>query len=154
VLPGQWGLFAAMVLEGGEVVGSMLDAEHVGVMPRSEARQVAEERVSSGAPNFLFELKASSSKHVKLYDGRVCRPGGPRCANDARGTGQHNNAIFYETGTLNVAPMVEVQRRRADMSAASLKRTEILCACAPRVLALIPPCPLALDSPCVRRAVS
>jgi hypothetical protein len=59
-------------------------------------------------------------------DGRSCRPGGPKRANDALGTGEVNNCRFYDIGSLAILPDKEVQALHPAMSVPQRRKAELL----------------------------
>ena len=61
-----------------------------------------------------------------MYDGVGCRSGGPKRANDARGTKRHNNCRLYDHGHLCVRPFAEVPALDAKASAARRAKSELL----------------------------
>ena len=127
-LPGEMGLFAAAPLDGGQLIGYMRDGAHLGVFSE-RSRQYQEavlQRIVESKPSYLYTLKATRNR-VSLHDGRTSRPGGPRNANDARGLGVPQNAMFYDNGALHVKPFVTIPRLFPTMRTTQRRRAEILC---------------------------
>lgn len=124
-LPGEWALFLVSQLEGGGIVGSMRDASVLGTFTAGSRKHQVAKQAAAAASNFVFEMKAAGSR-VTLRDGATSRPGGPRCANDARGLGLHTNAIFYGNGNLCLRPFAAVLPLRADMTLSQRRCAEIV----------------------------
>ena len=100
---GQWGYYCARQFGGGEYIGAMLDA-------------AAPDRPS----RYLIKLRGG------VRDGAASRPGGPRCANDPRGSGLPANAKCYDNGWLAVAPFAEIAPLRPDLTLRERRRREVL----------------------------
>ena len=79
---------------------------------------------ASSVRRFAFELHRGPRRF--LYDGRACRPGGPRCANDPRGTGLRANCALYSDGWLLVLRDSAVPALRAGLSATQQAKAELL----------------------------
>ena len=77
-------------------------------------------RTPDGPSRYLIELQSG------LRDGATSRPGGPRCANDPRGTRLPANALFYDHDWLAVKPFGEIPPLRPDLSARNRRRCEVL----------------------------
>ena len=103
LLPGEWGYFSARGHQGGEALGAMLDAA-----PRR------------GPSRFLFRCKG------RVLDGAGCRAGGPKNANDPRGTRLGANALLYSNGVLCVRPFSAVAPLSPVLTAAQRRRAEVL----------------------------
>ena len=101
--PGEWGYYAACRLSGGEYIGAMLDTQ-----------------APSGPSRYLVAMKAG------IRDAARSRPGGPKRANDPRGTGLPANALLYDNGWLAVRPFVTIEPLRPGKSPAQRKRREVL----------------------------
>ena len=119
-VPDEWGLFCARAMTKGEIAATMLDGAKIAAR-RVPALQRAQAIADAGGLNnlFLYDLPDG------LYDGRFCRPGGARCANDARNTPASNTAELLSTGCLVVRRMAGVQALRAEASNATKIRSEL-----------------------------
>ena len=119
-VPGEWGLFCARAMEKGEIAASMLDGAKIAAS-RATVAQRAQAITEVGGLNnlFLYDLPDG------LYDGRFCRPGGARCANDARNTLAANTAELLSTGCLVVRRPAGMPALRAGLSAAAKGRSEL-----------------------------
>ena len=122
LLPGQWGLFAAFRMPIGEIVGWMQDGLLCGLFRSDNDPALMTERASRTSDE-LYQLDEYGG--VVLRDGRGARRGGPRCANDARGMRQFQNARFLADGALVVPPFKEIAALRAGMSDAERRACEI-----------------------------
>jgi len=124
-LPGQYGFFAARPCAGGEELGSMLD----GLLccrgdPDGPRFLEALAHAKVEGDGFAFSLP-SGSRFWALYDGRACRHGGPKRANDAHDLGLANNCALYEDGLFCVLPFSDVPMLRADGSDSQRRRSEL-----------------------------
>ena len=122
LLPGQWGLFAAFHMAGGEIVGWMRDGLLCGLFESDDDPALRKERVDRGGSE-LYQLDEYGG--VMLRDGRGARRGGPRNANEARGVRQYQNARLLMDGALVVLPFKEIRALRADMSDGERRACEI-----------------------------
>jgi hypothetical protein len=61
-----------------------------------------------------------------VRDGAGCRPGGPRVANDPRGTGLPANAAFFDHGWLVAKPHITIQPLSPDLPVRKRQRREIM----------------------------
>ena len=126
VCPGEWGLFAARRLTGSELVGTMCDAAPLGVT-RPGSAHAAAMVAAAGGPQARFLLESpAGDRHVRLYDGAACRPGGPRVANDPRGTGRHANCLLLEPYHLYTRPHVTIEPLRPGLSPSQRRARELL----------------------------
>ena len=101
--PGEWGYYCARRMTGGEHIGALLDTCE-----------------PTGPSRYLIETSEGTRDAAKS------RPGGPRCANDPRGTKLAPNAICYETAMIHVAPFAEINPLRPDLTAPMRKKCEIM----------------------------
>ena len=96
-VPGEYGLFAACRMAPGEAAGALLDGRLLcrGTerSPAMLAAQLAA-RSSVATQRYAFELEKGAI--VSLYDGRACRPGGPKRANCADTTSDANCALHVD----------------------------------------------------------
>ena len=126
VCPGEWGLFAARRLNGSALVGTMCDAAPLGITRPGSAHAAALVAAAGGQhARFLFESPVSG-RRVQLYDGAACRPGGPRAANDPRGTGRHANCELWEPYHLYTRPHVTIEPLRPNLSPSQRRSRELL----------------------------
>ena len=125
IVPNEWGLFAAVDAPGGTLLGTMLDGKDLGSFATRAQLHAAAEAIPTSEARYLIEFRGRGRNTV-LIDGSSCRPGGPRCANDPRGTNLSANAQTYDNGCLNVAPRAEIPRLRPEATASQRRRSEIL----------------------------
>ena len=129
-LPGQLGFFLCWTAVAGETVGYMRDGRPIGTYaPGSKAlRLAAQDAAEERGGTYLYTLRGRTARQCTLLDGIDCRDGGPKRANDARGLGARNNAVVYEDGGGSVLqePGRAIEAVRADMSAAQLRKAEVL----------------------------
>ena len=125
LLPGQYGLFAACDFGVGETIGFMRDGILGTYGERSDALrdEISRLREVDGA-HYLYVLPTRQQGRVTLHDGRLSRPGGPRNANDARGSTLWQNCRFMEDGRLLVR--TNISRLRPNATVTQLSRAEIL----------------------------
>ena len=99
----------------------MRDGTHLGQFRSGSAAARAAVAAAGGATaHYLYTYRGG------LYDGRTCRPGGAKNANDARGTGLAANAELLTTGCLNVLPGSELTPLHRGQSRASRRHSELL----------------------------
>ena len=126
MLPDEYGAFAARDVEGGEVIGAVLDGRKLGHGKRESigyARGLA--RVPTGQREYVYALQPTKDGPLHLYDGRACRFGGPMRANDARGIRAGNNCTLHASGLFCVGRFQSVPRLRAGDSLESKRRAEL-----------------------------
>lgn len=126
-VPGEVGLYAASDMIGGESAGAMLDGQLLaeGKASSPEYKAAVKEAVaSSDVHRYAYELRCNGRR--SLYDGRECRAGGPRRANDARNTGRPANCALYRDGWVLVLRNRSVPALRASSSAAQRAGSELL----------------------------
>ena len=89
---------------GGELLGYMLDGGDLGeARPGSRAAAAIVDAAGGQKNDYLFETR-SGGGCVQFLDGRTCRAGGPKRANDCKGLGVAANAVFYDNGDAAVEP--------------------------------------------------
>lgn len=127
LLPGQYGLFAARDFSVGGTIGFMRDGILGTYDERSDALRdkIGNLRDVDGA-HYLYVLPAQQRGSVTLHDGRFGRPGGPRNANDGRGSTLAQNCCFMEDGRLLVRGFRDIPRLRSGATDAQRCRSEIL----------------------------
>ena len=81
-------------------------------------------RYNGMGKNYMYMIRGSKGGYA-LMDGERARAGGAKCANDARGLRQGNNARFYDDGALRVSMWSEVAELRAGMSTRERRDAEI-----------------------------
>ena len=106
--PGEWGYFGAKRREHGSgdteaQIGAMLDAG-----------------APDGPSRYLIRINS------QLRDGAKCRAGGPRTANDNRGTGLPANVVMWSHGWMCVRPFVSIEPLRPGLTPAQRARRELL----------------------------
>jgi len=126
LLPGQYGLYAARDFIGAEVVGIMRDGFLKTYSAQSALRRDIEQLRAADGAHYLYLLPTRRQDTVALHDGRLSRPGGPRNANDARGSVLAANCRFMEDGCLVIRDFASISRRRPDVSRTQRSRSEIL----------------------------
>jgi hypothetical protein len=116
------GLFAAIDLDPGEVIGCMLDGYLLGLFDSLDSPELEATRSSVGG-GYLFIHYAHEG--VVLRDGRGSRSGGPRSSNDSKDLRKGNNARLDYDGFLRVAPYAGILRLRPGMSVSERRAIEI-----------------------------
>ena len=115
-LPGEWAYFLARHVPGGGLVGAASDAKLLVSCPAGSPQYArALQSVPVKDRGYLFEL-AGARGQVSLMDGRASRPGGPMCANDARGLGRKNNARLMCDGAFMLLPGADVPPTEGPLS--------------------------------------
>ena len=126
-VPGEVGLYAASDMIGGESAGAMLDGRLVAEGKASSLKYksaVMDAIASPDVHRYAYALHRGGQR--ALYDGRTCRAGGPRRANDSRGTGRLANCALYRDGWVLVLQNRSVPALRASSSAAQRAKSELL----------------------------
>jgi hypothetical protein len=106
--PGEWGYFPATRLSHGHggteaLIGAMLDATE-----------------PTGPSRYLIEINS------RLRDGAGCRPGGPRTANDCKGTGLHPNVYMWSHGYMWVRPHFSIEPLQPGLPPHQRRKRELL----------------------------
>ena len=83
--PDQWGYFTTRRMSGGEYIGAIIDTH-----------------APSGPSRYLVKLRNG------VRCGARCRAGGPKRANDPKGTGLPANARLYDNGWLAVLSLIHI----------------------------------------------
>lgn len=122
---GEYGLYAARDFGGGELVAAMMDGREVWRAGGGESLGAWLGTVPAAERAYLYELPAGGGRR-KVMDGAWARHGGPKRANDPRGTGLGANCMFYDHGYMCVSPGKAVGRMRPGQSAGERRRSEIL----------------------------
>ena len=119
----QYGLYPAVLRQGGDYLGTMLDGRDLGTFAgrTRELREVASQENS----DYMYTVRAAKGR-VRLLDGASCRDGGPKRANDPRGLTRPANAAFYDNGCLCVRPWSSIPAVAAGVSPERLRQCEIL----------------------------
>ena len=73
----------------------------------------------------VIALQPCKRGRLHVYDGSCSRPGGPKLANDARGTGMVANMMLLPSGTFCVRRFKEVSRLRAGASPQERRKAEL-----------------------------
>jgi hypothetical protein len=118
----QYGLYAAREFSGGECLGAMSDGARLG--PR--VSEAALRSLSDEQRRYVCRLGRGNPTGAGVFDCSSCREGGPKRANDPRGTGLRANAVMYENGLLCVGAFSTIPGLRAGDQPARRARAEIL----------------------------
>ena len=122
-LPGEYGLFAAQLFVGDELVGSMQDGPQVsdgGCGKKWVVDYMA--GCTRGEKSYYYTIIRPGG--FTLHDGAGCRPAGPRNANDARGTRWACNSELLVDGLFRCLDGKRIERLRPDMSVTHRRQCE------------------------------
>ena len=109
------------------MLGTMLDGRRLGTCVPDDGAHLARlaARVPVTEQSYLIALQPRKRGRLHVYDGSCSRPGGPKLANDARGTGMVANMMLLPSGTFCVRRFKEVSRLRAGASPQERRKAEL-----------------------------